>query len=147
VASQILLVEDSPLVVQALTLLLESGGHDVHAAGSVAEAVKKARAIPPDILLLDLTLPDGAGLHVLEVLRALDAAPPVTVALTGHDEPAVVARCEHAGCRAVLLKPVPTRELMARIGEWAREVEEERADGTRPAPGAGPPPEPHDTTG
>jgi two-component system KDP operon response regulator KdpE len=122
VPCRILLVEDSALVVQALTLLLESGGHDVQSAGSVAEAVTRANETPPDILLLDLTLPDGDGLQVLETLRASDAAPPVTVALTGHDDPTTMARCERTGCRAVLLKPVPTRELMARVAEWEAEV-------------------------
>ncbi|HEU4629297.1 MAG TPA: response regulator [Gemmatimonadaceae bacterium] len=119
---RILLVEDSALVVHALTLLLELAGHQVGAAGSVAEAVARARVEPPDILLLDLTLPDGDGLQVLEALRAMDAAPPVTVALTGHEDRATIARCELAGCRAVLLKPVPTRELLARVAEWEGEV-------------------------
>ena len=119
---RILLVEDSALVAHALTLLLESGGHDVRAAGSVADAIASACEAPPDILLLDLTLPDGDGLRVLSALRAGSAAPAVTVALTGHDDPATVARCERAGCRAVLLKPVPTRELMARIAEWEVEA-------------------------
>lgn len=145
--SRILLVEDSLLVVQALTLLLESGGHDVHAAGSVAEAVALGRAVRPDILLLDLTLPDGDGLRVLEILQAEAVDPPVAVALTGHDEPAVIARCERAGCRVVLLKPVPARELLARVAEWSREVAAAREEDEPVTRGVGPPPERQDTTG
>lgn len=119
---RILLVEDSALVVHALTILLEFGGHEVRTAGSVADAIAAAREAPPDLLLLDLTLPDGDGLQVLDSLRAAGATPPVAVALTGHDDPPTIARCELAGCRTVLLKPVPTRELLARVAEWEAEA-------------------------
>lgn len=121
---RVLLVEDSSLVTDALTVLLESAGHVVHVAGTVAEAVARGAATRPQLMLLDLTLPDGEGLDVLARLRALDAAPPITVALTGHDDHSVRARCLAAGCRDVLLKPVPARELLARVGEWAAEVDE-----------------------
>ncbi len=115
---RVLLVEDHPLVVDALTILLESGGHEVRAAGTVAEAVRQGTASPIDVLLLDLTLPDGHGLDALDRLRAADAMPPVVVALTGHDDPETRDRCIAAGCAAVLLKPVPARELLARMAGW-----------------------------
>jgi len=121
VPGRILIVEDSALVVDALTVLLESGGHEVRPAASVAEAIRQCRATPTDVMLLDLTLPDGHGLEVLDAVRGTEAEPGVTVALTGHEDPATVARCEAAGCRAVLLKPVSTRELLARVREWAEE--------------------------
>ena len=117
---RVLLVEDHPLVVDALTILLESGGHEVRTAESVSSAVRQALAAPVDVLLLDLTLPDGHGLDVLDRLRAADASPAVSVALTGHDDPTTRARCVAAGCAAVLLKPVPARELLARVAEWAQ---------------------------
>ena len=44
--------------------------------------------------------------------------PRVAVALTGRDEPEVVARCRAMGCADVLLKPVPARQLLARAKEW-----------------------------
>lgn len=119
---RVLLVEDHALVVDALTILLESGGHEVRAAGSVADAVACATASAVDVLLLDLTLPDGHGLDVLDRLRAADALPAIAVALTGHDDPEVVERCRAAGCAEVLLKPVPARELLARVAGWEREA-------------------------
>ena len=118
---RVLIVEDSPLVVDALTVLLESGGHAIRSAGSVAEAIQQCLAGPTDVMLLDLTLPDGEGLQVLAAVRGTDAEPGVTVALTGHDDPVTVSRCLDAGCRAVLLKPVSTRELLARVREWVDE--------------------------
>lgn len=119
---QVLLVEDNALVTDALTILLESGGHLVRVADTVAAAVSQARAARPDILLLDLTLPDGDGLSVLDVLRDSPSFPLVAAALTGHDDRAVRTRCLAAGCRDVLVKPVPARELLAKVAAWASEV-------------------------
>jgi len=75
-------------------------------------------ADPVDLLLLDLGLADGDGLLVLEQLRARGAMPRVSAALTGRDEPEIVARCLAAGCREVLLKPVPARTLLRKAREW-----------------------------
>jgi DNA-binding response OmpR family regulator len=92
----------------------------VSVAGTVADAVAAAAADPPDVLLLDLTLPDGDGLGVLAGLDARGVPPRAALALTGHDDPETRARCLAAGCRDVLLKPVPARELVRLVGEWAR---------------------------
>jgi two-component system KDP operon response regulator KdpE len=117
-AGHILLVEDSPLAADPLRLLLESLGARVTVAGSVAEALALCDAERPDLMLLDLTLPDGSGLSLLEALRARGRAPAVAVALTGHDAPEVRGRCLAAGCAEVLVKPVPARELMRRVSGW-----------------------------
>jgi CheY-like chemotaxis protein len=58
---------------------------------------------------------------VLALLAGQDAMPALTVALTGHDDPLTVQRCKAAGCREVLLKPVPVRELLRRASEWLPE--------------------------
>jgi CheY-like chemotaxis protein len=99
-------------------VLLEETGHRVTTAASVAAATSAALADTPDVLLLDLTLPDGHGLEVLERLRAAARLPRATVALTGHDDPALAERCRAAGCRDVLVKPVPIRHLQAKLAEW-----------------------------
>lgn len=113
--AHILLVEDSALVVEALRMLFEETGHRVTVAGSIAETVAAARVERPDIMLLDLGLPDGDGLDALEALNAEGSAPLATLALTGTDDPAVTARCLAAGCRDVLVKPVSPRILLARV--------------------------------
>ena len=128
---RVLLVEDNALVTDALTILLESGGYEVRIAASVAEAVARGLEAPVDILLLDLTLPDGDGLAALRALREAGAEPAVSVALTGRDDAPTMARCEAAGCRALLLKPVPIRQLMAQLAEWERDVRS--ASGSPPA--------------
>lgn len=116
--AHILIVEDSAPVVGALRILLEDAGHRVSDAGSVREALDKARLDRPDLMLLDLSLPDGDGLSILESLSAEGIAPMVTVAVTGRDEPHVIARCKRMGCREVLIKPMNAMALRGQVAEW-----------------------------
>ena len=116
-ATHVLIVEDSEDVVLALRLVMEAGGHEVSTAMSVAEAVEAGVARPVDVLLLDLTLPDGNGLDVLRRLAQAGASPRHTIALTGRDEPEVRDQCLETGCAEVMVKPVPMRVLMERVGE------------------------------
>jgi DNA-binding response OmpR family regulator len=104
------------LVTDALCVLLESAGHRVSIAGSIAEALGVEPPDSPSLVLLDLTLPDGDGLALVAPLRA--SGWNNVVALTGHDEAATRERCIAAGCVDVLLKPVPARELMAKVAGW-----------------------------
>jgi CheY-like chemotaxis protein len=108
--ARVLVVEDHADSGDAMRMLLESGGHEVRVARTVAAAIAACNEQPIDLMLLDLTLPDGDG---LEVLARATTAPAVTLALTGWDEPAVIARCREAGCREVLVKPVSARALLA----------------------------------
>ncbi len=105
-------------VGDAFKVLFEATGRRVTVARTVAEALETARADPADLMLLDLTLPDGSGLEILEALEEGAGRPRVTVALTGRDEPEVAKRCYERGCSAVLLKPVPARELLRKANEW-----------------------------
>ena len=110
----ILVVEDGELAADALRLLLESTGRRVTTAATVAAARSAIDRDPPDVVLLDLTLPDGDGLSVAGHARALEQ-PPVVFAMTGHDDAAVAAACRAAGCRDVLVKPVPTRRILSAL--------------------------------
>ena len=116
----VLIAEDNELVSSAMRLLFEETGHRVSTSATVVETVSVATADRVDLLLLDLGLADGDGLAALPQLSARGAMPRVTVALTGRDEPEVQARCLEAGCREVLVKPVPTRVLLQRARELLR---------------------------
>ena len=124
----VLIVDDSSHVTGPLQILFEETGRRVVVAESVTSAVRACEAERPDLMLLDVTLPDGDGLSVLSLLAGRSALPPVTVALTGHDDTLTVQRCRAAGCRDVLLKPVPVRELLRRAAEWLpeRDLPDER---------------------
>lgn len=114
----VLVAEDNDLVAGAMRVLFEETGHRVSTTPSIAETVSVATSEPVDLLLLDLGLADGDGLAVLAQLKERGAMPRVAVALTGRDEPEVVARCRAMGCADVLLKPVPARQLLAKAKEW-----------------------------
>ena len=121
-APHVLIVEDNDLVSGALRILFEQTGRRVSIAATVSEALSVARADRPDLMLVDLTLPDGDGFSILEVLRQENRSPRVAVALTGHDDPATAERCAALGCTEVLVKPVPTRDLLRRAESWLSEA-------------------------
>lgn len=112
----VLLVEDNELVTSAMRVLFESVGYRLSTATTVAEALGVGTRDPADLVLLDLTLPDGDGLALVEPLRSAGAK--TVVALTGHDDPVTRERCLTAGCADVLVKPVPARELLKRSAGW-----------------------------
>src|SRR5262245_34321692 len=89
--AHVLIVEDSDLVSDALRILFESADYRVSIASTVAAALSVSRADPPDLTLLDLTLPDGDGLTLVEPLHV--AGCKTVVALTGHDDYATRERC------------------------------------------------------
>jgi DNA-binding response OmpR family regulator len=113
--ARILIVEDSPLVTDAFRVLLEDAGYEVDAALTVAEGVERGVAKPVDVMLLDLSLPDGSGLEIMETLRKAAALPRATLAMTGHNDSRTRRSCIEAGCADVLLKPVPIAELLRQI--------------------------------
>jgi len=114
-APRILIVEDSALIVDAFKVLFVDAGYDVDAASTIAEAVEAGTAVRPDVMLLDLTLPDGNGLDIMQALKERDSLPRVTLAMTGHNDAKSRHSCIEAGCADVLLKPVPIAELLRQI--------------------------------
>jgi DNA-binding response OmpR family regulator len=107
-------VEDSVLITSALRVLLESHGWDTWVSPTLADAIGAVSAFRPDVILVDLTLPDGDGLDIVSALPREVPRPKVFV-MTGRDDDATRDRCLSAGCDAVLIKPVPTRDLVELI--------------------------------
>jgi Response regulator containing CheY-like receiver, AAA-type ATPase, and DNA-binding domains len=102
-------------VISAFRILLEDAGYRVSQATTIAAALAIAGTEPVDLMLLDLTLPDGDGLSALAELRKSGALPRVTLAMTGDSEIETRRRCLAEGCADVLVKPVPIKELRAVI--------------------------------
>lgn len=98
----------------ALRILFEETGRRVTVAHSVAQAVAAGVDDAPDLILLDLTLPDGDGLEVVRALARRGVHARATIALTGRDDQASADRCAAAGVSAMLVKPVATKELLRR---------------------------------
>ncbi len=114
----VLVIEDNEIVADAMRILFESAGYRVSTTGTIAESLGVVRSDPADLVLLDLTLPDGDGLTLIEPLKVAGCR--TVVALTGHGEPEIRRRCLDAGCTELFVKPVPVRELLAKSAGWLR---------------------------
>ena len=114
--ARILLVEDETDLVQTLSYSLEKEGYEVVAATSGGEGLKLATAKLPDIIILDLMLPDMSGLDVCRQLRAneLTKELPIIMATARSDEIDRVVGFE-VGADDYVVKPFSVRELALRI--------------------------------
>src|SRR5690348_16933743 len=130
---RILVVDDDPAMVGAITALVGTEGHQVITAYDGLTAVKRFREERPDIVLLDLAMPGPDGFTVAGRMRAEGDAPIVVVSGESSEEAKVKAL--GIGADDYLVKPFGRAELLARIGAVMRR--EDRA-GTTVAAGGGP---------
>jgi DNA-binding response OmpR family regulator len=114
----VLIVEDNALVTSATRILLEDAGFRVSSAARISEAYGIAGNDMPDVILLDLRLPDGEGLSLVKRLRDEGQPLPIVVAFTGRDEPEVHAKCLQAGCAEVLVKPIDAAAIGPLVRSW-----------------------------
>jgi len=111
--TEILLAEDDDVVRRALTLTLGARGYNVEAVPDGASALRAARARPPDLVLLDLGLPDLEGVEVVEQMRALTKVPIIVVSAR-RDQADKVGALD-AGADDYVTKPFGFEELLARL--------------------------------
>ena len=111
--STVLVVDDDPQVRRFLRTTLTGHGHAVVEAGTVAEAIDAIQRTRPQVVLLDLGLPDGDGLAVLRALPAEDRPPVIVLSARGQEGDKVIAL--DAGAEDYLTKPFGASELLARI--------------------------------
>lgn len=122
---RILLVEDNETIRHAFRVLLEDSGYGVTEAGSGKEALQLAGEDLPDLILLDLGLPDINGLEVTRRLRSSEGTREVVViALTGRALETDEHACLAAGCTAYLSKPIDSAGLLRKIGEFVKKSED-----------------------
>mgnify|MGYP005860787385 CR=1 FL=1 len=119
IAMRILLIEDDAALGEAVRDHLAGLAHAVDWERELAAAEAALRAVPYDLLLLDLGLPDGSGLDFLEQLRARGDVTPVIV-LTARDGIAERITGLEAGADDYLVKPFDLGELAARVAAVAR---------------------------
>jgi len=110
---RILLVDDEPQIGDILSKYLEREGYCVAVARNAAEALSSARGVRPDLMILDLNLPDGNGLDVFRSLA--ESGPLPTIMLTARsDEVDRVVGLE-LGADDYISKPFSPREVVARV--------------------------------
>jgi DNA-binding NarL/FixJ family response regulator len=111
-AASILIVDDHPGFRSQARRLLESEGYRVVGeAGDAASAVEAARALEPELALVDVYLPDGDGFEVASRLGALDA-PPAVVLTSSHDGAELAGCVAESGARGFVPKTELSREAI-----------------------------------
>jgi two-component system KDP operon response regulator KdpE len=111
--STVLVVDDDPALVRALTINLRARGYEVHAAGTGAGALKLAAEHPPQAVVLDLGLPDMDGSEVIAGLRGWTDVPILVLSAREQSREKVAAL--DAGADDYVVKPFGMDELLARL--------------------------------
>ena len=110
-----LLVEDDPTVTAIVRTTLEQAGYDVREAGDGGSAQFQIATRFPDVLVVDLGLPDGNGLDLVKSLRTQAVGDLFIVVLSGFRQERNVLAAFEAGADDFVTKPFSPRELVARI--------------------------------
>ncbi|MFE7379539.1 response regulator transcription factor [Streptomyces zhihengii] len=116
--ASVLVVEDDPVIRAALIEVLTGQGYAVRTTHQGFEALREVTQDPPDIVVLDLGLPDLDGLDVLRMIRGISRVP-VLVA-TARDEDTEIIRLLNAGADDYMVKPFSGGQLAARIAAVLR---------------------------
>ncbi len=111
--ARIMVVDDEPQIVRALAINLRARGYEVTTASDGDEAVAVAAIAPPDVVVLDLGLPDQDGVDVIGRLRARSAVP--ILVLSGRSDSADKVEALDAGADDYVTKPFGMDELLARL--------------------------------
>ena len=147
--SRVLVVDDDPQILRALVVNMRARGYDVHTAGTGSDALRVAGLHPPDLVVLDLGLPDMEGTQVIAGLRGWTSTP--IIVLTGRTDQIQKIAALDAGADDYVTKPFGIEELFARmravsrrvtaqhtptarLGDWVVDLEAHRV---RPASGRG----------
>ena len=118
---EILVVEDHPVTMEYVRFALTEARYRVRGAATVAEAMRAMAERLPDLLVLDLLLPDAHGLDICSHLRALPAAEDIPILIiTGDERPQSHAEAVRAGADDFLRKPILAAELQSRVRSLLR---------------------------
>ena len=131
---KVLLVDDEPVLVEAITYNLEQAGYEVTTAADGASALEAARRERPDLVILDIMLPEMDGLEVCRLLRRENstATTPIMMLTAKGEEIDKVVGLE-VGADDYVTKPFGRRELLARVKALLRRAEYAPQSEERPA--------------
>ncbi len=125
--THVLVVDDEPHLLRALTMNLAGRGYEVSTAATGRAALDVVRQTPPDVVILDLGLPDRDGIDVLRLIRDGHRQLPVLILSARTGSPEIVTALE-LGANDYVTKPFDMNELVARLRAALRRVEPASAD-------------------
>jgi len=112
-STHVLVVEDEPAMLRALTLSLSARGYDVSTAEDGATGLSQAAELAPDVIVLDLGLPDLDGMNIIRAVRGYSRTP--IVVLSGRSSSRDKVDALEAGADDYVTKPFNVNELVARL--------------------------------
>ena len=118
---RILVVDDEERMVRFIRMNLEHDGFQVSEAFNGKQAIQKMRDVTPDLILLDVMMPDLDGFEVLETIREISTVPVIMLTAKGEEDDRVRG-LEH-GADDYIIKPFSTRELVSRVKAVLRRTE------------------------
>ena len=126
--ARLLVVEDEPDIALALRTLLQRQGHEVHHAADGVAGLRAVHSERPELIVLDLGLPQMDGWEVLRRIRDLSDVPVMLLTAAGRDEDKV--RGLRAGADDYMTKPFSNNEFIARVAALLRRSGDASYDGT-----------------
>ena len=119
--AEILIIDDEPQIRKLLEITLQSSGYISRSASSAKEGLIMAGNHPPEMILLDIGLPDENGLVVLQKLRQWYTNPVIILSVQKQEE--IIIKALDSGANDYLSKPFRTGELLARIRSSLRNIQ------------------------
>ena len=113
VKNTVLIIDDEPQITRLITITLESLDYKIYSASTLKEGITSAAMYPPDIILLDIGLPDGSGQEGLKRIREWYNGPIMMLTVLDDEENLVTAF--ENGANDYLTKPYRSGELIARV--------------------------------
>lgn len=112
-AKRVLVIEDEPNIIEAISFILSRDGWTVHTHSDGVSAMEKLRAMPPDMVILDVMLPGRSGFDILRDLRADDALKSIPVMmLTARGQKKDRELAEQLGVTRFMTKPFSNTEVL-----------------------------------
>lgn len=116
---KLLVIDDDTAVTDLLSLLLKSQGFEVFATNNSSDGLSMIRELQPDLVILDLMMPEMDGWEVCRAVRQFNQQVPIII-LSALNDPSMIASVLDAGADDYLTKPTPSRVLVAHINRLTK---------------------------
>ncbi len=125
VPTRVLIIDDDDATTEMFKLILEPKQFEVHVVNSGPEGIEAARRISPEVIVLDLLMPEMDGSEVCREIRTFSDVP--ILVLSAVSKPGVIAQALDEGADDYLLKPITSSVLIARLKRLAWRARAEQA--------------------